>query len=161
MKIADLQREQESGAQTPMPSYRSHKRVWALKIAKVHVDEDGQGVALQFENPRFAMRALTSSQLEHKPTPEAGMYFVQYEGGYFSFSPADAFESGYTSTDDEPFIDRITLSTGRKALTITPWGEFKTVRIAQESKYGVMGEITLTTPQALTLAKEIQARVAE
>jgi hypothetical protein len=82
-----------------MPRYVSHKRVWALKIAKVHVDEDGQGIALVFEDTRYALRAFTASQLEHKPIPEAGMYLVQYEGGYFSFSPAAAFEEGYTLED--------------------------------------------------------------
>ena len=57
-----------------------------------------------FEGNHFAMRAFTSSQLEHKPILEAGMYFVQYEGGYFSFSPADAFEKGYTPAEQEPVI---------------------------------------------------------
>lgn len=99
MKVEDVLKEQEMAPQTQMPSYISHKRVCALKISKVHVDEDGQGVALIFDEPRFAPRAFTRSQLEHKPTPEAGMYFVQYEGGYFSFSPADAFETGYSPAE--------------------------------------------------------------
>ena len=32
--------------------------------------------------------------LKHQPT--VGGYYVVYKDGYKSFSPADAFESGYT-----------------------------------------------------------------
>ena len=158
MKLADLQKEQENAPQTPMPAFISHKRVWALKIAKVHVDEDGQGIALAFEGGHFGLRALTTSQLEHKPIPEAGMYFVQYEGGYFSFSPADAFEKGYTPAEQEPVIEKITLILGKPA--ITPWGELKTLRIVQETKWGVVGELQLTNPQAFALAEQIQHRLS-
>jgi hypothetical protein len=31
-----------------------------------------------------------------KHSPEAGGYYVQYKDGYTSFSPAEAFEEGYT-----------------------------------------------------------------
>ena len=157
MKIADVLKESEVAPQTPMPSFIPHKRVWALKIAKVHVDDDGQGIALQLEGSHFGLRAFTSSQLEHKPIPEAGMYFVQYEGGYFSFSPADAFEKGYSPAESEPVIEKITLILGKPA--ITPWGELKTLRIVQETKWGVVGELQLTAPQALALAEQIQHRV--
>lgn len=158
MKIADLQLDERNAPQTPMPAFISHKRVWALKIAKVHVDEHGQGIALVFEGKSYGMRALTTSQLEHKPIPEAGMYFVQYEGGYFSFSPADAFEKGYTPAEQEPVIEKITLILGKAA--ITPWGELKTLRIVQETKWGVVGELQLTNPQALALAEQINHRIS-
>ncbi len=36
------------------------------------------------------------SQYFEKHTPEVGGYFVQYKDGYKSFSPAAAFEEGYT-----------------------------------------------------------------
>lgn len=157
MNIAELQQNESSLPQTPMPSFISHKRVWALKISKVHVDEHGQGVALIFEEPRFAPRAFTTAQLEHKPVPEAGMYFVQYEGGYFSFSPADAFEKGYRPADEESVVEKITLIHGKPVLT--PWGELKTVRVVQETKWGgVLGELHLTGPQAKSLAAEILKR---
>ena len=157
MKLADVMEAGKNAPGAPMPAFISHKRVWALKIAKVHVDEDGQGIALAFEGGHFGLRALTTSQLEHKPIPEAGMYFVQYEGGYFSFSPADAFEKGYTPAEQEPVIEKITLILGKPA--ITPWGELKTLRIVQETKWGVVGELQLTAPQALALAEQIQHRV--
>lgn len=156
MKISEVQKESQSQPQSPMPAFVCHKRVWALKIEKVHVDDDGQGVVLQFEKP-FSLRAFTTSQLEHKPVPEAGMYFVEYEGGYFSFSPADAFEKGYAPAEQEPVIEKITLIPGK--LVLTPWGELKTVRIVQETKWGTVGELQLTNPQALALAEQIQHRV--
>ena len=156
MNIRELQKEQEAAPQTPMPSYISHKRVWALKIAKVHTDEDGQGIALQFENPLFAMRAFTSSQLEHKPIPEPGMYFVQYADGYFSFSPESAFEEGYSPAEEEPVVEKVTLIPGK--LVLTPWGQLKTVRVVQETKWGIVGELQLTGPQAIALADEIKKR---
>lgn len=93
---------ERTGASTPMPQYESHKRVWALKIEKVHEDEHGQGVALVFENKRFAMRAFTADQLKNRPRPEPGMYMVQYEDGYISFSPGKAFEEGYTPVGPKP-----------------------------------------------------------
>ena len=84
------------GAMTPMPQYQSHKKVWALKISKIHWDEDGQGIGVVFEDKAFSMRAFTAAQLKGKPTPEPGWYMVQYEDGYISFSPEKAFEEGYT-----------------------------------------------------------------
>lgn len=80
--------------ETPMPKYRCHKEVWALKIKKVLPDE--WGVGLQFEEPGFAVKAFTNEELKGRPNPKAGMYMVQYEDGYTSFSPAKAFEEGYT-----------------------------------------------------------------
>lgn len=157
MDIAEIQKQSEMAPQTPMPCYISHKRVWALKIERVHADEHGQGVVLIFEGHRFGPLAFTNSQLEHKPVPCAGMYYVQYEGGYFSFSPSDAFEQGYSPAEEEPVVEKITV-TLRKCV-LTPWGEMKTLRIVQETKWGILGELSLTGPQAQALAVEIQKRL--
>jgi hypothetical protein len=77
-----------------MPEYQSHKKVWALKIKKVHRDEWGIGLA--FEDKGFMLRAFTNDQLKGKPDPQDGWYMVVYKGGYTSFSPAAEFEEGYT-----------------------------------------------------------------
>ena len=79
---------------SPMPRYRSHKVVSALKIKKVHRDE--WGVGLVFDNPGFLLRAFTNDQLKGRPDPQDGWYMVVYGDGYTSFSPAVAFEEGYT-----------------------------------------------------------------
>lgn len=78
-----------------LPRYKSHKEVWALKIkeAKV-VDSDGGGV-ISFEDARYADIAVEPEYM-NKHEPKAGGYYVVYKGGYKSFSPADAFEEGYS-----------------------------------------------------------------
>ena len=83
-----------SAAMKPMPLYESHKRVWALKIKNVL--HDGFGTGLEFEEGGFSTRYFSDHDLKNKPVPEAGMYMVQYEDGYISFSPAKQFDEGYT-----------------------------------------------------------------
>ena len=93
-----------------MPRYKSHKEVWALKIKEVvchaHADpsvsidefaktEEFGGGNLFFEDERYAMRTFTPDWYrKHKPAN--GGYFVVYKDGYESYSPAEAFEEGYT-----------------------------------------------------------------
>lgn len=107
----------KSGAETTkieMPRYRSHKTVWALKIAEV-IDEgtdtttdENPIVTIWFEDQRFPAHRIN---LRGKPTPAAGWYFVRYEDGYISFSPAEQFEKGNTldellkPIDPEPLPD--------------------------------------------------------
>lgn len=72
-----------------LPRYKSHKEVQALKIADV------DGVYLTPEDPRFKPFEVSQAYIErHKP--QVGGYYVVYADGYESFSPAPAFEEGYT-----------------------------------------------------------------
>jgi hypothetical protein len=86
-------------ASAEMPRYRCHKEVHALKIAEVHYFSPAAGTAnhgrLLFEDDRYASMDVTPEWVA-KHDPKAGGYFVVYEDGYSSFSPAEAFESGYT-----------------------------------------------------------------
>ena len=79
-----------------LPKYKCHKEVWALKILEVKgtspVTRDEPYLVV--EAP-FAQMLLGRPYFE-KHKPEAGGYYVLYEGGYESYSPAEAFESGYT-----------------------------------------------------------------
>lgn len=87
----------EAGAQAQFPQYQCHKKVWALKITCVTVgDPDQKGnVLLHFDGSGFTPRSVTSDwYVKHGAKP--GGYWVQYEGGYESYSPADVFEAGYT-----------------------------------------------------------------
>ncbi|HXR40684.1 MAG TPA: hypothetical protein VN776_16390 [Terracidiphilus sp.] len=81
---------------TLLPRYRCHKEVWALKIKRVHPVTGGGGgaVLIPEEQKVKCFRVGTEYLLRHKPYP--GGYFVCYEDGYQSFSPAKAFEAGYT-----------------------------------------------------------------
>lgn len=87
----------EGTPQIEMPRYRSHKTVWALKIATVvscgtdTTTDENPIVELHFEDQNYAPRRIN---LCGKPTPEAGWYMVQYKEGYISFSPAKQFEEG-------------------------------------------------------------------
>lgn len=95
---------------SPMPQYQCHKKVWALQIKqviraplptiaelqKILDGEDGDKAGgFIVPEGRFSPIAVSTKFLEqHKP--EAGGYLVFYEDDYRSFSPAKAFEEGYT-----------------------------------------------------------------
>lgn len=86
-------------AAAEMPRYKCHKEVWALKITEVATTERTASGAyncyLAFEGSGFAPIAV-GQEYHEKHKPEAGGYYVIYADGYNSFSPADAFESGYS-----------------------------------------------------------------
>ena len=79
-----------------LPSYKSHKIVYALKIKVVNV-EDGM-IWIVPEDDRYAEFQVDSAYYD-KHKPQAGGYYVVYEDGYKSWSPAEAFENGYTKID--------------------------------------------------------------
>lgn len=82
-----------SEAMTEMPRYRSHKTVWALKIKEIRWD--GATPILVPEESGYAAFPVTLDYVQ-KHNPQVGGYYVQYKDGYKSFSPAAAFEEGYT-----------------------------------------------------------------
>lgn len=87
-------------ASAEMPRYRCHKVVRALKIAKVHsVDsigsEDRHTWIITPEDSVFATFYVPNDYIE-KHNPQTGGYYVRYSDGYISYSPANAFEEGYT-----------------------------------------------------------------
>ncbi len=87
--------------QQELPKYQSHKKVWALKIKEIKKSNVGQDYdwdgkyIITPEDDRYAPFEV-DNVYHRKHEPKAGGYYVVYEGGYRSFSPADAFESGYT-----------------------------------------------------------------
>jgi len=85
-----------------MPQYQCHKKVWALKIASVDRVDDINGLRINFEDSAFGPMDFTEGSLKKRPMPEPGWYMVQYDDGYISFSPAKAFEEGYTLIPSGP-----------------------------------------------------------
>jgi hypothetical protein len=81
-----------------MPRYRCHKEVWALKITHIHFVPDLPGAQLVVEEPGYAPVRVSDDYIK-KHEPVIGGYFVVYKDGYQSFSPAEAFEDGYTRCD--------------------------------------------------------------
>jgi hypothetical protein len=98
------QQEDLNCSNSEMPKYQSHKQVWALKIKDIMFDHD----LAEIENRETDGSATitpeedgyTPFKVDHaycrKHEPKIGGYYVVYEDGYKSFSPAEAFESGYT-----------------------------------------------------------------
>lgn len=79
-----------------LPEYVCHKRVRAAKIVAVEYDFGDDG-GLRSATLRFADGSKdVEKEWILKHAPRAGGYFVEYEDGYQSFSPAKAFELGYT-----------------------------------------------------------------
>ncbi len=85
---------------TEMPKYRSHKVVHALKIAEVRNDTPPNQESDGSRTIVPADEGFAPFRVEHdyvrKHSPKAGGYYVVYQDGYKSWSPAEAFESGYT-----------------------------------------------------------------
>ena len=82
-----------------MPLYQSHKKVWALKLGAVS-DKNPDGVStgpdFMYVTPEDARFSGFDAMVKDRPKPGVGWYYVVYEDGYTSFSPAEAFEDGYT-----------------------------------------------------------------
>jgi hypothetical protein len=97
-------------ASVQMPHYKCHKDVWALKIRDISDptqpgnESDGSRLLI-FEEPGYGARRVSREFVrKHLPHCEdslgsrqyIGGYFVVYKDGYESFSPAQAFEEGYS-----------------------------------------------------------------
>jgi hypothetical protein len=82
--------------------YVSHKIVTAGKIVTIAEQIGAQAAELMFEddrpmgdrNPQVLVRVDGAYVAKHNP--QVGGYYVRYEDGYESWSPAEAFEAGYT-----------------------------------------------------------------
>ena len=85
-----------------MPRYRCHKEVWALKIKEVRdvyptmIAAGGVSDIMIIPEDKGYGPLICSSEYAAKHKPEAGGYYVVYADGYKSYSPAKAFEEGYT-----------------------------------------------------------------
>ena len=91
-----MQLSSDGQAHIEMPKYKCHKEVWALEIAGISLPQNEAGDAeLAFEDSRYAPRLMDRAWLD-KHNPEVGGYLVVYKDGYQSYSPADAFEEGYS-----------------------------------------------------------------
>ena len=78
-----------------MPKYNCHKQVHALKIKLVGVNEgDGHGLITPEDDGYGAFKVSAEYMAKH--SPQHGGYYVRYKDGYESYSPAEAFEEGYS-----------------------------------------------------------------
>jgi hypothetical protein len=79
-----------------MPLYRSHKQVRALEIKEVQRDDESMRVRLIFVDSEHPLNFIPNDPIFARYKPQPGDFFVVYEDGYQSFSPAQAFREGYT-----------------------------------------------------------------
>ena len=77
--------------QIVLPLYTCHKEVRAAKIARVDY-LSATFVRIYFENGDLG---YLDRSVEDRPKPQPGWYYVDY-GTYYSFSPAETFEDGYS-----------------------------------------------------------------
>jgi hypothetical protein len=78
-----------------MQRYKCHKEVKAVKIHFIDLNHENSGAFISPEDPGMD-RIEVSAEWLNKHQPQAGGYFVRYDDGYTSYSPAEAFEGGYT-----------------------------------------------------------------
>ena len=83
-----------------MPKYKCHKEVHAFKIKAIKLDPDAEtnvflAATITPCDERYSPFIVGKEYMaKHKPI--VGGYYVVYEDGYKSFSPAKAFEDGYS-----------------------------------------------------------------
>lgn len=90
----------------PLPQYRCHKVVGALKIKSI---QDAHGLSgyymLYPEEPGYEPIAVDRIFFVERK-PHVGGYYVEYDNAdgtiYPSFSPAQPFEDGYTLLVSQP-----------------------------------------------------------
>lgn len=90
-----------------MPLYTCHKQVRAARIVRTELlpqhqpslvclefagDADPQAVLVSDD---WLVRRTDTETVDAALTKAVGGYFIQYDNGYTSWSPADAFEEGY------------------------------------------------------------------
>lgn len=84
-------------AQTQLPRWKCHKEVYAAKILRIEAGGESPGrLVLTFDGGSEAAFVDLEPAWFAKHKPEPGGYYVQYADGYRSYSPAGAFEDGYT-----------------------------------------------------------------
>lgn len=84
-----------------MLKYKSHKIVEASKIIEVELDSKGQVQILLVEDSD-PLGGNLPKDIFSRDVPQVGDYLIRYEDGYLSWSPAEAFENGYTLMDETP-----------------------------------------------------------
>lgn len=86
-----------------MQRYKCHKEVHAVRITEVKQSAPDAPNTVGCGTWDLFSGGNTPIVVDHnwysKYRPVAGGYYVLYEDGYTSFSPADAFESGYSLLD--------------------------------------------------------------
>ena len=167
-----------------LPRYQSHKKVWALKIKEIIPPQIGDPkTKIVPVDSSYALIGVDAEYMaKHKPQP--GGYYVVYEGGYKSYSPADAFEAGntlihgpvanVTDQDVQDSIDNLDLNAPRitpdwiqsiivsEQYHVFPGTTFTSCLITLENGFTVLGESACASPENYNakLGREIAKKSA-
>jgi hypothetical protein len=97
--------KEEPQTSAELPRWKCHKEVWAFKITAIQLDSDlakvqqnreTDGSALLYHNESYFLPVRVDAAYLKQHKPQVGGYYVQYKDGYKSYSPAQAFEEGYS-----------------------------------------------------------------
>lgn len=77
-----------------LPRWKCHKEVSAFKIGGIAGRDDLTVLSDAAREDPIYVTVDHAWMLRHKPV--IGGYYVAYDDAYASFSPAEAFEAGYT-----------------------------------------------------------------
>ena len=144
-----------------IPVYQCHKTVQALKISAVI--DNPRGYELHFEDDRFAPIEVLASWVD-KHDPKPGGYFVVYGDGYKSFSPATAFEAGYTPAGELP--PPVQIDVERLMNSLTPETAAVTMSMAesyvqQVRALGPIGSVAMCLAIGIAAKASEQQRAAQ
>ncbi len=106
-----------------MPRYQCHKKVRALKIGSIehkpNPDQSGKtgsssyGAIIHPDDKKYAAFDVSAEYIcKHRPM--SGGYYVVYEDGYESYSPAEVFESGYSKLQESSMTSVVDLGKEKK-----------------------------------------------
>jgi plasmid stabilization system protein ParE len=90
-----------------LQKFKSHKVVEAMKIARIVPPSPGKNTILVGAD---GGEIMVVPYYVDKHQPQAGGYYVRYEDGYESWSPAEAFESGYAPVREAESTTRYPLT---------------------------------------------------
>lgn len=77
-----------------LQKYKCCKKVHALKIKNIEIIDNFNAIIIPEEDGYAPFEISPEYMKKHQP--QVGGYYVVYEDGYQSYSPAKAFEEGYT-----------------------------------------------------------------
>jgi hypothetical protein len=92
----------ESQISRELPRYRCFKEVWALKIESVEGVQFPEGARIIPVDPGYAPFLVDAEYVRRncgaagRLSDLVGGYYVVYKDGFKSWSPAEAFEQGYS-----------------------------------------------------------------